>query len=216
MIERKILGSHEEWLAERGKRIGGSDAACLIGMNPWKSNVDLFREKTGRTAPKDLSGNAAVQYGIAAEDSIRNLFALSHPEFCVGYTENNLYTNSEIPFAHASLDGWLQSESGEMGVLEIKTSTIKSGRQLSTWMKRIPDHYYCQVQWYMMVTGFSFGWLYALLIEPYTSAADEMSELRGYYIPRDETAIALLKDAGEQFFRALEADEEPPLILPEI
>jgi hypothetical protein len=67
-----------------------------------------------------------------------------------------------------------------------------------------------------MVTGYTFGWLYALLKEPFTGTSDEGAEIRGYYIPRDEEAIKMLRDAGERFYRALEADEEPALILPEI
>lgn len=216
MIMEK-LASHEEWLAERGKRIGGSEAACLIGLNPWKTNVDLFREKTGRAEPTDLTENEAVRYGTEAERHLRNLFALSHPRHKVVYEENNIFINPEVPFAHASLDGWLTDlDTGLSGVLEIKTSTINAKSQLTVWNKRIPDHYYCQVQWYLMVTGFTFGWLYALLREPYSGTSDEGAEIRGYYIPRDEEAIKLLRDAGERFYRALEADEEPPLILPEL
>ena len=213
----KKLASREEWLAERKFRIGGSDAACLIGRNPYKTNVDLFREKTGRAEPPDLSENEAVKYGTEAEKHLRNLFALNHPRFKVGYEENNLFLNPEVPFAHASLDGWLtEPVTGLRGVLEIKTSTINAKGQLAVWKRRVPDHYYCQVQWYLMVTGYTFGWLYALLREPYAGASDEVAEIRGYYIPRDEEAIKLLRDAGERFYRALEEDEEPPLILPEL
>lgn len=213
----KKLASREEWLAERKFRIGGSDAACLIGRNPYKTNVDLFREKTGRAEPPDLSENEAVKYGTEAEKHLRNLFALNHPRFKVGYEENNIFFNPEAPFAHASLDGWLtEPVTGLRGVLEIKTSTINAKGQLAVWKRRVPDHYYCQVQWYMMVTGYTFGWLYALLREPFTGTSDEGAEIRGYYIPRDEEAIKLLRDAGERFYKALEADEEPALILPEI
>lgn len=216
MIMKK-LASHEEWLAERKFRIGGSDAACLIGRNPWKTNVDLFREKTGRAEPPDLSKNESVRYGAEAEKYLRDLFALNHPRYGIGYEENSLFLNPDAPFAHASLDGWLiEPVTKRMGVLEIKTSTINAKGQLAVWNKRVPDHYYCQVQWYMMVTGFDYGWLYALLREPFTGTSDEGSEIRGYYIPRDEEAIKMLRDAGERFYKALEADEEPALILPEI
>lgn len=44
MVEMKVLGSHEEWLKARTK-IGGSDASAIFGMSPYKTNVDLFKEK---------------------------------------------------------------------------------------------------------------------------------------------------------------------------
>ena len=37
----------EEWLEHRRKGIGGSDAAAILGMNPWKSPMDVWLEKTG-------------------------------------------------------------------------------------------------------------------------------------------------------------------------
>ncbi|MBP0974830.1 MAG: YqaJ viral recombinase family protein, partial [Oscillospiraceae bacterium] len=37
-----------EWLAMRQKvGIGGSDAGTVLGLNPWCSNVQLWRFKTG-------------------------------------------------------------------------------------------------------------------------------------------------------------------------
>jgi hypothetical protein len=47
MIERKILASRGEWLKHRS-RIGGSDAAAIVGLNPYKTNTDLYLEKTGQ------------------------------------------------------------------------------------------------------------------------------------------------------------------------
>lgn len=37
-----------EWLKGRMNGIGGSDASAIVGMNPYKSNIELFEEKTGR------------------------------------------------------------------------------------------------------------------------------------------------------------------------
>jgi hypothetical protein len=33
----------DEWIRERKKGIGGSDAASILGMNPYKTNVDLWK-----------------------------------------------------------------------------------------------------------------------------------------------------------------------------
>lgn len=41
MVQMIRLKSHEEWLNHR-ERIGGSDAAAIVGMNPYKSNVELW------------------------------------------------------------------------------------------------------------------------------------------------------------------------------
>lgn len=46
MVEMIQLASREEWLKNR-QRIGGSDASAIVGMNPYRSNVDLWKIKTG-------------------------------------------------------------------------------------------------------------------------------------------------------------------------
>ena len=38
-------GNHEEWLKKRGRGIGGSDAACFMNLNPWKTLNQLWQDK---------------------------------------------------------------------------------------------------------------------------------------------------------------------------
>jgi len=40
----------EEWLDVRKGGIGSSDAAAAVGLNPYKSQLELWLEKTGRDA----------------------------------------------------------------------------------------------------------------------------------------------------------------------
>ena len=39
--------NEQQWLKGRMNGIGGSDASAVVGMNPYKSNIDLFEEKIG-------------------------------------------------------------------------------------------------------------------------------------------------------------------------
>lgn len=141
MVEMKVLGSHEEWLKARTK-IGGSDASAIVGMNPYKTNVDLFKEKAYSIEPEDISDKPYVKYGTEAEKHLRELFKLDYPEYQVGYVENNMFTNDKYPWAHASLDGWLLDQDGRKGVWECKTTNILQSRQKEKWDHRIPDNYY--------------------------------------------------------------------------
>lgn len=50
--------NEQQWLKGRMNGIGGSDASAVVGMNPYKSNIDLFEEKIGRVIPKDISDQA--------------------------------------------------------------------------------------------------------------------------------------------------------------
>jgi putative phage-type endonuclease len=218
MIRKIDLKDAETWKKERGKRIGGSDIACIIGMNQWKNNVQLWREKMGIEKPEDISGNPYVQYGTEAEPIIRSLFTLNHKDLRVEYTPDNMWLNDDYPFAHASLDGWLEDNAGNRGVLEIKTGSIMSKAQAEKWNGRIPDNYYCQVLWYMMVTDATFAWISALLTER-KHTGEEVQVIREYNIYRDqeiEKEISFLAEEGESFWRSMKEKTQPSLILPKI
>lgn len=207
-----VLKSREDWLTHRS-RIGGSDAASVIGMNPWRSNQELWRIKTGREKPEDISDKPYVRYGNEAEPHIRAMFALDHPKMRVMYEPNNLFVNSSCPFAHASLDGWTEDPEGRRGVLEIKTTTISSRLAAEKWRDRIPDNYYCQILHYLLVTESEYADLRAHL-----KIAPGYAEDREYHIERSdcEEDIAYLAEAEQKFWEAVESDAEPPLLLPDI
>ncbi len=212
----KILKDRSEWLEERTKGIGGSDAAAIIGLNPWKDNVTLWKEKTGLIEPEDISYKPYVQYGIAAEPHLRDLFALDFPEYKVEYVENNSWYNDRFPFARASLDGWLTDKDGRKGILEIKTTNILSSMSKEKWKDGVPDSYYVQALWYMMVTEFDFVILKAQLRREYIN--DVRMDVRHYTIERSEVQdqIDYLAEEGKRFWDQVQLKQRPALRLPEI
>ena len=127
MIDK--LTTRPDWLKARQRGIGGSDAGAVLGVNKYKTNVELWEEKTGRTTPEDISDKPAVVFGKTAEPLIRDLFRLDHPEYKVDYHEFWIYRNPGAPYIFATLDGELTAEDGRRGILEIKTCTIQHGRK---------------------------------------------------------------------------------------
>lgn len=215
MVEMIQLKSREEWLKNR-QRIGGSDASAIVGMNTYRSNVDLWKIKTGQLVPEDISEKPYVKYGTQAELHLRNLFALDFPEYRVEYLENNMWLNDKYSFAHASLDGWLVDQEGRRGILEIKTTEILQSMQKEKWNQRIPDNYYIQLLHYLMVTEFEFADLKAQL--KYDFGGEVFLQTRHYHIERDEVEedIKYLEAAERKFWQQVQRKEQPALILPEI
>lgn len=217
MVEMITLNSREEWLEKRKSYIGGSEASCIVGMNPYTTNVELWEMKTGRRKAEDISDKPFVKYGTEAEKYLRELFALDFPQYKVEYVENNMWLNSDYPFAHASLDGWLvEKETGRKGILEIKTTNIIQSIQKEKWRSRIPDNYFCQVLHYLMVTGFDFVVLKAQL--KYDHDGDVFLITKHYKIERAEVLedIEYLIKAEKQFSEYIKNDMQPPLVLPNI
>ena len=215
MVSMKVLSNHDEWLKARTK-IGGSDASAILGLNPYKNNVELFYDKAYGSEPEDISDKPYVKYGTEAEKHLRELFKLDYPQFKVDYVENNIWFNDKYPWAHASLDGWLTDHDGRMGVWECKTTNILQSRQKEKWDHKIPDNYYIQVLHYLMVTEFDFVVLKAQLKSDF--GGDVYIQTKHYLIERSEVEedIAYLIEAERRFWEHVEAKREPPLKLPDI
>lgn len=215
-VHMSTFSTREEWLKAR-TRIGGSECAALVGMNPWMTNVDLFQIKTGRKKRADLGDSAAVEYGRQAEEHIRAIFALDHPSMKVDYVPENLWTNDSIPWAHASLDGWMTDEDGRLGVLEIKTANVTAATAKKKWDGQVPPSYFCQILLYMAVTEADFAILKAL--QRYGFGEDDVFQvMKEYRIDRSDVQddIDYLMKAGADFWEDLQAGREPALILPQI
>lgn len=214
-IKMKVMKNRKEWLKNR-KKIGGSDAAAVIGQNPYKSNVELWKEKTGQMVPEDISEKPYVKYGTEAEGFLRELFKLDYPDYKVEYVENNSFENERFPFAQASLDGLLYDKNGRLGILEIKTTNIMQSQQKEKWNERIPDNYYCQVLHYMAVLEADFAVLKAQL--KYDFGESVRLQTMHYKIEREdvEDDIAYLMQKEKEFWEKVETGKRPALLLPEI
>ena len=198
--------------------IGGSDAAAALGMSPWKTNLDLWRQKTGRMNAPDISDNERVRYGTDAEEYLRRLFQLKHrDDYEIQYMNNVILQSREHPEMLYSPDGLILAADGRRGILEIKTSWLMKSYDFEKWYNRttrekvLPQNYYIQVLHGMNVTGSDFIDLYAELIHP-----NGNSELVPYHIERAEVEddLKVIADGITQFWQSVAEDKEPPLLLP--
>lgn len=63
----------DEWLNERKKGIGGSDASALCGLSPYKTPLQLWEEKRGLLGQKE--DNEAMLWGRTLEPVIRQRYS---------------------------------------------------------------------------------------------------------------------------------------------
>ena len=211
--------THEEWLEKRKLGIGASDAGTIIGVNKWKNNVDLWKEKVGIQEAEDISHKPYVQYGHDAEPHLRALFALDHPELRVTYeSPYKMIFSDEIPFVFATPDGELEElATGRRGGLEVKTTEIMNPQQWKEWDGRIPQQYYAQVCHQFIATGWEFVYL-IVQIKWYTREGELRKMIKEYRIERHEVLgdIEYLKDGEIKFWRHVQTKQEPALLLPAI
>jgi len=95
--------SEAEWLAWRRQGIGGSDAAAILGISPWRTARDLYDDKLGSISAQDDSGIwVALEMGHLLEDLVARIFSkkTGYPVFQIKkmfrkfYCRNCLYTCS--------------------------------------------------------------------------------------------------------------------------
>lgn len=219
-VEMVAFENREAWLENRKQYIGGSDASAIVGMNPWKSNVDLWLEKTGQIIPEDISGKDCVQFGIDVEPIIRELFKLNYPQYEVHYVENNSWTNDKYPFAAVSHDGWItEKATGRKGIWECKSTEIVSSMAKEKWSGRLPDNYYVQLLHSFVVReDCEFAHLTALLTFKFNEK-ELYQQIKNYHIERSEVQadIEYLAQQEKIFYvKNIQGKKRPDLILPEI
>ena len=208
--------SREEWLELRRQGIGGSDAGTVLGLNRYKTNVQLWEEKTGLNVPEDISDKPAVKFGKFAESHLRELFRLDYPGYQLDYHEFFMYVSDRYPFIFATLDGELTDENGRRGILEIKTCTIQNPNQWDEWEGRVPDTYYAQLLHQLAATGWDFAVLKAY-IRYYRDGVLRVA-IRHYFVEKSEVKaeIDYLIQRESRFWRDVTNKTRPALILPEI
>lgn len=208
--------NREEWLQMRHKGIGGSDAGTVLGVNKYKNNVQLWEEKTGKVIPEDISDKPAVIFGKQAEAPIRELFNQDFPQYTVDYHEFYMYVNDEHPFIFATLDGEITDDKGRRGILEIKTTTIQNKNQWDEWEDKIPDSYYAQLLHQLAATGWDFAILKAYI--RYYRDNELRVAIRHFRVERDEVKndMDYLIEKEQAFWKCVETNTKPALILPEI
>lgn len=177
-----------QWHAQRAKGVGGSDVAAIMGLNKYRTPLDVWLEKTGRSRPDDISGKPAIKVGNWLEPELRREFRSRHPGLRV-YEPHAMFRSREHPCMQASLDGVVCDPSdGSRAVLEIKTVGESRG---SDWEDGVPSYYLTQVTHYLAVTRWPRAYVFALIGN---------REFREVVVERNEEDIRAVVRACESFW----------------
>lgn len=143
--------------------VGGSDSGTLLGINQYKSPINLFYQALGIGELPSIM-NAAMLHGKQLEDYVAACWQY-YDGTDEGWVENTLankkiktykklraiVTNPNYPVLFANVDGIITKHpiyGKKQGILEIKTI---SGYSADSYEAGIPPSYLIQVQHYMLV-----------------------------------------------------------------
>ena len=196
LVDTRTL-DRQQWLSVRQGGIGSSDAAAAVGLCPYKSQLELWMEKTGRTPAEDappgmddprywgtlLEPYVAVAYSQQTDRKVRKVNAvLQHPTF---------------PYMLANIDREVVG-CPDVQILECKTAG-EWGSKL--WRDGVPEYIQLQVQHQLAVTNQQAADVAVLLCG---------QRLEIHRIERDEEVIARLMVLEARFWQYVTTDTEPP------
>ena len=145
----------KDWLKLRKTGIGGSDAGAICGVNPYKSALSVYLDKT--TEDMDDNDSEAMRQGRDLEEYVALRFT-DHTGIKVRKT--NLFYRSDMhPFMTANPDRLL---TGERSGLECK---VCSAYQADKWKDgKIPESYEIQCRHYMAVMNWDYMYIACLIM----------------------------------------------------
>lgn len=191
--------TENDWQEYRQRQvgIGGSDVATILGLNPYKSAFSLWLEKTGQVEPMKVE-NENVEWGNILEPVIREKFAR-----VTGFEvkENHFVLQHDThEFMVANVDGEVfDPDMGEWGVLEIKTA---GERMKGDWSEGPPHHYMLQIQHYLAVMGYNYGYVACLL---------GGNQFIYFKIERDDYVIDKVISVEKEFARLVKENIAPEI-----
>lgn len=147
--------TNEEWLLEREKGIGSSEATALMGVSHYDNPYQLFMRKTHRLPPKPSSEQ--MELGHHLEPAVASRFAeLTGAWIDPESVGDWLAIDTEREYLRVSPDRiWVPEGEDRVKenwrILECKTTGM------SVDPDAIPDYWYCQVQYQMGVMGIRRG-----------------------------------------------------------
>lgn len=177
------IGMTEDvWLSYRKKGIGGSDAGAVCGLNPYRSAMAVYLDKTTKEVEK--ADSEAMRQGREFEDYVAKRFMEATGKKV--RRVNAMFRHEEYPFMLADVDRLIV---GEKAGLECKTA---SPFMADKWKDgQVPMSYQLQCHHYMAVLGME-RWYIAVLIYG--------REFKFCKIERDEELINNLIEIEKDFW----------------
>lgn len=143
--------SHDEWLRERLKGIGSSDAGTIMGASPFSTPLRLWRQRMGIDPP--VKETSAMRNGHFLEPAVAEYFADATGAAIEYESEGDwLAVDDKSPWLRVSPDRLFYPEGFEHKkenwcILEVKSTSKPVDKA------NLPLYWVCQVQYQMGVMG---------------------------------------------------------------
>lgn len=189
---------NDEQLALRRTGIGASEAAACLGLNKYRSPLDVWLDKTGRSEPDvDKFGPGTPAYwGNLIEQAIADTYAAKHN---VKLRKSTTLVHKEHPFILATPD---REVVGRQMLLECKASSPWRRDWGDEGTDDVPIEYIVQCHQQMAVRGWTDNGCDLALFQSITS-------YREYHIDFDQDFWNKCLERLIRFWKLVEDDMQP-------
>lgn len=167
-----IYEERESYAVSRAGGLGGTDAAAILNLSPWKKPIDIYAGKVDPKNQPELD-NEMLFWGSALEPVVRGRYGVRYGAQVVEPKDIGLFFSNSRPWNDSTLvigkedwmlgapDGWIAADHEG---LEIKCSSRRGDEWGAELSDEVPAHYLIQVAWYMAVLdapAWNFGVLFS-------------------------------------------------------
>jgi len=190
-----------DWLAERRKGIGASDAPVILGLVPSKSPYALYAEKVGEIGAENLSEIERIKWGHRFQVPIGNGFAEDVGRSVIHWAPFTIAVHIEHDWMRCTPDAEQISKQHDYkhGLLEIK---LASSFLRDEWEDEAPLTCQVQLQHQLAVVGAEWGTVCAVV---------GGNELRWFDMERNDSFIEAMIDEEGRFWDRVMRKNPPPI-----
>ena len=139
------MKNKQEWLRERKNYLGGTDLSSIAGLNPYRTALDVYLDKTSDDIRCETS--PAMRWGNLLEEAVAKAYSEDTGQ-TIEIEPNTIYHPS-MKFLGANIDRWVGDKEY---VLECKTAGFTRGKEWGEeGTDQIPESYLVQVAYYAAI-----------------------------------------------------------------
>jgi predicted phage-related endonuclease len=199
-VIRFPVTDRELWLERRKQDVTASAIGSLFGLNPHKSELRLWAEKSGTEFPDQEAETTALRRGRIMERAVGDAFLLDHPGWKIKPAK--VYLRAPDYNLGATPDFFVTDPEGRRGIVQAKTVAPFifrrdwTGDNVPTWiaLQTLTEAMLAQVEFGMIATmevdGFHFAMHY-------------------YTVPRHPSAERKIQDAALRFWANVRDGVQP-------
>lgn len=188
----------DRWSTPPEVGIGNVDAAAALGRDPFKSQIRLWTEKTGRR--ELLHPTQSQDEGGAYWNQLLEPIVAAHYTLRTGRQVRRTHTTLQHP-QHPWMVATVTREVVALPNVQLLECLCVGMNAVPLWAQGVPEYIRLRVWHLLAVTGLRAADVVVLL---------GGQDLQIHRIERDESGIAQLIQAERAFWRGVELDQAPP------